>query len=109
MRARTVAPTASRRLSFFAIGEKLFQVFDTLQCKGDGGYVVEVQDGEAADSSGSMSMAMSWGSSPGFTEQLGDAGDGKDVARCRHRQAARAIRLARAQCQGSSSCNREAG
>jgi hypothetical protein len=32
----------------------------------------------------------------GFTEQLGDAGDGEDVARCRHRQAARATRLARA-------------
>jgi hypothetical protein len=39
---------ASRFLSVFAIGEKLFEVFDTLRCKGDGGYVVEVQDGEAA-------------------------------------------------------------
>ena len=34
--------------SVFAIGEQFFEVFDALRCKGDGGYVTEAQDGEAA-------------------------------------------------------------
>ena len=44
-----------------------------------------------------------------FTEQSGDTGDGEDELGAAIDQAARASRLARAQCQGSNSDNRDAG
>ncbi len=34
-------PRLSRRFLPLAVGEKLFEVFDPLRCKGDGGYVTE--------------------------------------------------------------------
>ena len=59
--------------SVFAISEQFFEVFDPLRRKGDGGYVTEAQDGEAAvfrlHVHGNVVEQLL-----GFTEQLGYAG-----------------------------------
>ena len=84
------------------IREEFLEVLDTFGGKGNGGHFVDVP-------SGSIWMAMSRNRSssspsilatrPMVETELGAAID----------QAARSTRVARGQCQGSSSCNRETG
>jgi hypothetical protein len=99
-------PTHPRCRSVFVIGEKLFEAFDTLRCKSDGGYVVEVQRGEGSRLPAPCPCR---GVAPRVHRAAWRASDGEDATRCRHHQAARAIRLVWAQFNGVSFDSRDAG
>jgi hypothetical protein len=107
--ARNVYVDAQVPLFFLEVGEKFPQVLDACSGEGrDGIVVVGIEDCEAAalrlHTQGDLVQPILI-----FVEHPGDAADGKDMARRRHGQAARAAGGDRTQFHGNNSCRRDAG